>query len=486
VQTHRGCDPSLSSRTVKGARRGWFARLVNAFSSDLERELADLVRDLCERHRVPGVAVGVHLEGRDVVVCHGVTSVDDPLPITDDTLFFIGSTTKTVTATALMALAESGRLSLEDRVVDRLPGLPLSDTETLEQLTVGHLMDHTAGWVGDVVTDHEGPDALAAAVGEVAAGARQLTPPGTVMSYNNAAFIMAGRLLEQVTAESYETAVARLVLEPLGMDSTWSDARQVAQRRLAVGHVAAADGALISLPDWPLDRGILPAGGLISSVRDQLRYARFHLHGGPVLSDDGRLRMRRRRVKVRSTITGVGISWLLNRFGSTELVEHGGNVSNLHLSSFSLAPELGIAVTTLSNAAGGRELGPTVVDHVLRSLGATPSPAPAGRPLPPTWREDYPGRYDAGLWSFVVSTDDKGRLTLEQRLHEDAPAVSPEVRATFDVPPSPLVLVDDDVVAPAGSPGKATGDFVRDTDGNVQFLRYGLRLCRKLPQQQMA
>lgn len=295
---------------------------MSAPTAALDRELQELVTDLCERHQVPGAAVGVRIDGREVVVCHGVTSVDDPLPVTDETLFFIGSTSKTVTATALVALVEAGRLSFDDRVTEHLPGLALPDPDALERLTVGHLLDHTAGWVGDVTTDQHGPDALAAAVTEIAAAAEQVTPPGEVMSYNNAAFIMAGRLLEVLTGESYDAAVRRLVLDPLELRNTWSTAAEVAQRRLAVGH-AAKDGEMVVLPDWPIDRAILPAGGLISSVRDQLRYGRFHLEGGPVLPDQARLAMQERRVEVRSSITGVGISWLLNRFGSTELFQLG-------------------------------------------------------------------------------------------------------------------------------------------------------------------
>ena len=446
----------------------------------MDDDLRELVSEICRRRQIPGAAVGVWQDGRESVITTGVTSVADPLPVDDHTLFFIGSTTKTYTATALMALVERGSISLDDPVIRHMPDLALADPTVVDRLRVGHLVDHTAGWVGDVSGDDEyGDDALAVAAQGIVATAQQVTEPGAVMSYNNTAFILLGRLLELVSGLSYPAAMRELVLEPLGLQETWMAPWDVAQRRLAVGH-AEQDGEQVAQLDWPMDMGGLPAGGMLSSVRDQLRYARFHLHGGAALSTATILAMRQQRIAVRSGITGVGVSWLLNRYGPTTLVEHGGNVSNLHLSSFTLVPEAEIAVTTLANSVGGKELGAKVLAHVLSSAGHE-GPAPkAARALPASLREDYVGRYDAGQWWLTVEADDDGRLSVSQKLHDFDPPLPDEVRATFEGPPVEVALVDDDVVAPADDLGRPSGDFLRDSAGRVQFLRYGLRVCRRV------
>ena len=162
----------------------------------LESTLPQLLASSCAEHNVPGAAVGVLLDGAEYFACHGVTSVTDPLPVTPDTLFLIGSTSKTLTATALMALADQGKVRLGDRLTGHLPGLPVADEAARAAVTVGQLLDHTAGWTGDVETEGGwGDDALAAAVPELLAKAEQITPPGEVMSYNNTSFVVAGQLL---------------------------------------------------------------------------------------------------------------------------------------------------------------------------------------------------------------------------------------------------------------------------------------------------
>lgn len=443
------------------------------------QELQDLVSEACQKHQIPGAAVGVWQDGRETIACHGVTSVADPLPISARTLFFIGSTSKTFTATALMSLVESGRLRLDDRVIDHMPDLVLADADARAALRVGHLLDHTAGWVGDASGECGfGADALARAVREIISKAEQLTPPGSIVSYNNTAVTLAGRLLEVVTGESFEDAVRRLVLDPLELRETWLSPWEVAQRPLAVGH-ALLNGEHQVQQDWPEDRGILPCGGVISSVGDQLRYARFHLHGGPALTAETRLSMQRQRIAARSGVTGIGIAWLLRDYGSTRIVEHGGNLDNLHLSSFTLVPDADLAVTTLTNSAGGAELAPTVLKHVLTAAGI-PAPAPlAPHSVDPGSTHEYVGSYDSGQWWLHVTAEEHGGLSVRTELKPD-PEIPDEVRATFEGPPVALIFVSDDVVARTKDPRAPSGDFVRDESGHVRFFRYGLRLSRRV------
>ena len=75
--------------------------------------LAEFVEATAKKFDIPGVAVGVWVDGRELIACHGVTSLDNPLPVGGDTLFVLGSVTKTYTATAIMRLVEAGRGGLE-------------------------------------------------------------------------------------------------------------------------------------------------------------------------------------------------------------------------------------------------------------------------------------------------------------------------------------------------------------------------------------
>src|SRR5438270_3534419 len=124
--------------------------------------LQETVSGLAEQLAVPGVAVGVLTNGEEVYGFHGVTSVENPLPVDADTLFQFGSTGKTFTATALLRLVEQGLVDLDAPVQTYIPEFRMEDEGVARTVTVLHLLNHTAGWEGDLIEDMgPGDDALA-------------------------------------------------------------------------------------------------------------------------------------------------------------------------------------------------------------------------------------------------------------------------------------------------------------------------------------
>ncbi len=115
----------------------------------LPPEIADFARAELERLETPGAAVGVLHKGRVYAGGYGVTNVDHPLPVESQTLFQIGSTSKTFTATALMQLLDEDAIDLDARVRDYLPGFRLQSEDDAARLTVRHLVTHHGGFVGD-------------------------------------------------------------------------------------------------------------------------------------------------------------------------------------------------------------------------------------------------------------------------------------------------------------------------------------------------
>ena len=106
-------------------------------------ELSAEADGLMEQHSIPGLAIGMIIDGEEHMATLGVTSTENPQEVTDDTLFQIGSTTKTITATALMRLAEQGELGLDDAVQDHVPELELADPAVAESVTIRQLLNHT-------------------------------------------------------------------------------------------------------------------------------------------------------------------------------------------------------------------------------------------------------------------------------------------------------------------------------------------------------
>jgi len=282
---------------------------------------AELVRDAMSRFGVPGVAVGIVHGDEEDVAGFGVTSAENPLEVDGDTLFQLGSITKTYTATAAMRLVEDGLLDLDEPVRKVLPELRLADEIAAEGVTMRHLLSHTGGWAGDYFAIlGPGDDALAQMV-ERLDRLEQLTPLGETWSYNNAGFYIAGRMIEVLTGKPFEAALSELVLEPLGLERSFFFAEDVLTYRFAAGH--DREGA-VARP-WGIGRPAAPVGGLIASVRDLLAYARLQWEPGELLSGQALESMREPQAEVGHAMgDAVGLGWYLFDRDGHRFLTHGG------------------------------------------------------------------------------------------------------------------------------------------------------------------
>src|SRR5690349_22145886 len=109
------------------------------------RQLCDYVAVWMAEHGVPGVAVGVLRDGREYTGGFGITNVEAPVPVDANTLFQIGSITKTFTATVAMRLVEAGKLDIDAPIRRYLPDLKLRDETATARATLRHVFSHTGG-----------------------------------------------------------------------------------------------------------------------------------------------------------------------------------------------------------------------------------------------------------------------------------------------------------------------------------------------------
>jgi len=231
----------------------------------------------------------------------GFADVLARVPMRSDALFWIASQTKPITATALMMLVDEGRVVAEDSVEKYLPEFKgqmviaeKDDEHTLlrrpeHPITVGNVLSHTAGF--PFLTPLEVPciDTLTL---RDATRLYALLPlesePDTRYQYSNIGINIAGRLIEAVSGQSYESFLQERLFDPLGLTDTtfWPDEKQL--KRLAKSYKpAAGSGALEETPieflSYPLDshaRRATPGGGLFSTARDCARFCQMILRGG--------------------------------------------------------------------------------------------------------------------------------------------------------------------------------------------------------------
>ena len=430
-----------------GRARAQAAPVASDKTADaLFRELDERIEAAMTRYHVPGVAVGVYWQGREHLRGFGVTNVDHPLPVDADTLFRIGSTTKTFTATAMMRLVEQGKVDLAAPARTYLPDLTLADEAVAASVTVRQLLNHSAGWLGDDYGDFgRGDDALARYV----AGMKQLpqlTPPGQVFAYNNAAIVVAGRVIETLTGKPYETALQELVLDPLGLKHSGFFTDQLVGENIAASHDVEKDRAVVMTGAWAFPRSINSTGGLISSAREQLAYARFHLGDGKAA--DGKqvltpqsLQAMRSNPGPGGTITmeidGVCVGfWQRRTAEGVPVFQHGGSWGGQN-SDFFFVPDRQFAMTVLTNSTSGArlmyELGRS--GWALSQFCGLSNPPAVPKPQPPERLAHYEGHYKAG----VIPPDGPPDKIVELDIELKAADGGLRVTGDIDRSPSPSI-----------------------------------------------
>lgn len=457
----------------------------------MTNELQDMLHQLGDEMEVTGVAAGVWHQGQATYAFYGVTSVENPLTVDERTLFQFGSTGKTFTATAIMRLVEAGKIDLAAPVRRYLPDFELKDRDVAERVTVLHLLNHTAGWDGDLFEDTgNGDDALARYVKRMAT-IEQVSPLGSTVSYNNASLSLAGRVIEVVTGSTFEQAMRDLILAPLHLDDTWFFPADVMTRRFAVGHRRDDDGTVTIERPWALPRSAAPAGGMVATAADQIAWARFHLgdgtasDGARVLSQELLRRMQQPTADMKGSALGdaVGISWLLREMGGESLVGHGGTTNGQH-SDFTMVPGRDFAVISMANSGpNGAALNRRLTDWALEHYVGLKETPPEVLNLSREVLSAYAGTYETIATTCVISVDGE-RLQAHVQVKPEMAAVLAENGDDIpEEPPLPLGIVagDGDPFVVTGGPAEGMrGYFSRDAGGRIDGVHLGGRLAQRV------
>jgi CubicO group peptidase (beta-lactamase class C family) len=443
--------------------------------------------ELAAQHKVPGASLGILRlgsgpAGEDELIeaAYGVLSKDTGVEVTTDTAFQIGSITKVWTATMVMQLVDEGRLDLDAPIVDVLPEFQVSDAEVTKQVTMRHLLTHTSGIDGDIVADTgRGDDCLEKYVHELT-GAAQNHPLGATFSYCNSGFILAGRVIEVLTGQTWDAALRERLFAPLELAHTTTLPEEAILGRAAVGHVAEPEEEPRVAPLWLLPRSAGPAGLINSTVRDVAQFARMHLRGGTatdgtrVLSEASTAAMQESQTLLpdqHSLGDSWGLGWIRFGWDGQRVYGHDGNT--IGQSAFlRVLPGAGLAVVLLTNGGHAKDLYQQLYREILAEVAEVAMPAPI-EPSAPAPEVDS-GRYVGVYERTSVTTEIFERncsLVLRSTSTGPLAAVLGEPTHEFD-----LVPVADDLFA-MRAPGTLTWvpvTFYRLPNGS-EYLHYGVR-----------
>ena len=442
------------------------------------RKIAKKTVSEMKRLNVPGVAIGIYHKGREFTAGFGITSVENPLPVTPDTLFQTGSISKTFTGTLAMMLVEQGKVDLDAPVRRYIKDFRLRDESVAKRVTVRHLLTHMGGWVGDYFNNFgDGDDSLAKMVKDLAK-LPQVQPLGAIWSYNNTGFNVASRIIEVVTRKPYEQAVQEMLFNPLGLDMSFFYPDDLLYtHRFVVGHQKVKGEIRVARP-WAIGRANNGVGGVVSTVRDLLKYGCFHMSNGKRKLISGKSLRSMREPQADAGPRGMmGLTWFIRNVGKFKVYAHGG-ATNGQQAYFFFVPDRDFACAILTNSDDGGILTSGIFSLVLQTYFRVEMKTPEPINIPSRELKEYIGRYKIGTECFDIKV--KGRYLMYHHIPLGG-------FPTPDTPPGPAMPVmrflfyEKDKIIGLDEPYKgALGDIIRNKEGRVEYLRIGGRAHKRI------
>jgi CubicO group peptidase (beta-lactamase class C family) len=305
--------------------------------------------------KTPGAAIAI-VSGERIVFAEGfgVANVETNVPVTPETLFAIASVTKMFTATALVTMAEQGKLKLDQPIGAYVKGL----SPRLSQVTGHQLLTHTAGIVNDAARGGiQDESALATSVRSWKDDSIFFEQPGKLYSYSNLGLVLAGLTLRELGQKPYAEMMSELLFKPLGMKRTTFRPTLAMTYPLSMGHQLSEDKKATLVRPFPSDTVFLPAGGMISNVTDLARFAvafmnNGRLEGQQVLSPAVIAKLSTPYVDAQNA-TGEwkqGYGMRITNYRGVRILEHLGGTAGFG-AQLRMIPEHRFAVIILTNSS---------------------------------------------------------------------------------------------------------------------------------------
>jgi CubicO group peptidase (beta-lactamase class C family) len=336
---------------------------ADAQQSDLAGKLARIERAVEEKRKelgVPGVALAIVKD--DEVIFQkgfGLRDVARNQPVTADTLFGIGSSTKSFTAMAAVISQDQGKLSLDDSPKKYLSSFRLQDPEADKTITVRDLLLHRSGlkvsdfvWASGVLNRDD--------VIKLFGLAKPTAKLRETFQYQNIGYTAAGEVVARANDTTWERLIEEDIFKPLGMTSSHTSIRQMTKDgNHAIGY--SVDNKVATQEDLLDLSGIAPAGAINSNVKDMSQWIRLMLGGGTfegkqIVSARGFNDIVRKQISVGDSLpfadANYGLGWLMSDRNGHPLIFHPGGVPGFN-AMVEVVPDQRLGFVVLVNAGSG-------------------------------------------------------------------------------------------------------------------------------------
>jgi CubicO group peptidase (beta-lactamase class C family) len=455
------------------------------------------ISDVMKDWNVPGLAIGI-VQSNNVVYAKGFgyRDAEKKLPVTTNTLFAIGSTTKAFTCTLLGILADEGKLNWDKPVRQYVPEFRLRDPHATELTTPRDLITHRTGlprhdlvWYNNNAISRR----------EIVQRLAHLEPSHTFrkkFQYNNLMYIAAGYLIETVTAQSWEENIRQRIFAPLGItNSNFSVRDSQLAADFAVPYTEK-DGSLKRIPFRKIDL-VGPAGSINSSIRDMIPWLLLNLNRGKhgdrqIINSNTLADIHSPQMPTGATVERPEVSqgtyclgWGIETYRGHRQLAHGGGIDGF-VTLVSILPDDGLGIVIFANS--DRAALTFILRHAIdRALRLSPvdwhGEALAKRKKGKEADKEASGKKELArksgtkpahpLSEYAGEFEDAGYGVLQIRLRDDS------LEAAFNGMTAPLEHWHYDVFNSIEGPSdkileNRKFNFLTDVDGNVATVAVNL------------
>jgi CubicO group peptidase (beta-lactamase class C family) len=357
-------------------------------------EIDSVISGLMKTYFVPGAAIALVKDGQVIYTKgYGYRDVGAKLPVTDKTVFSIGSVTKSFTALGILQLVDAGKIKLDDPVVKYVPEFKLADPDATKWILIRHILAQDSGIPS---TDRLEVESRAAIISD-AAQVKPTAAPGKLWQYANINYVLAGAVIEKVTGQSWESYIQANVFAPLGMNNATFNAEELVKKpefAYPYGFDILNDFKKGDFAEtnyrWMRFNG--PAGSIMADVSDMARYIQFQLSSGTVngkavVSKDLLTLAHTAQIPLAGTSAGdsiakftlgdndgYGFGWTTQTYRGHTIVDHNGSIKGF-LAMAAFAPADGVGMVVLTNTEADVFVQAVNIALMERLIGLNPTPA---------------------------------------------------------------------------------------------------------------
>ncbi len=340
-----------------------FASSLNGQNNEFDT-LNKYIPQLIEHFNTPGLAIAIVKDGKvQYTKGFGTKTINKNHPVDENTLFAIGSISKSFTALSLALLVDEGKLDWDDKVIDYIPYFQLYDPYVTNSFTIRDLLIHRSGLKevsGGTLWYHSDLDRE-----EIVRGLKYLKPASGYRdkpAYQNTMYLVASNVVEAVIDGSWDNFVRNRILKPLGMNNTViTQAERKKSANISTPHIKDKEYNVIAIEQEKLDN-MAPAASFYSSSNDMAKYMNFILNDGIVGGDT----LLNREVfselikpqnhfpmfggGIHNEFTSYGFGWWLTPKNGNKIIDHSGGVDGMS-ANLIMVKNKNFGVVVLTNSA---------------------------------------------------------------------------------------------------------------------------------------